>query len=241
MKRIVILVSVVILLFFSGCRLAEPEDTVKEAVSDNKGTIETSSLDEDIHKEPPESIDVRSLSELEKMRWMITQPDDRYFEQYLRSVAGGGAHGREDLIAFVDLVETLPVLSLIDGDITWISYKPDTQNGTEFAFVAIKAPNGEWTRLEYRLFVEDIPAEIRALKAAGEISATPEIDYWQTADGRIKVYSENKKAHPTEKGDLYTWLMSIDGILTNVVYYTESAEPVDVTDILVSASITHIE
>ncbi len=233
MNRIHIWIVAVALLLLAGCRATGLDASTSEPVSGNTEPPEVSSS---INTEPPKTIELHGLAELEKMRQMLTCQDESELDAYLSSVLGGGAESREDLTAFVDLMESLPIMTLIDGDITWLSH----QSANGIAFVTVKSADGEWMRLEYRLSVKDIPAHIDALKTSGEIGEAEETENLQTVNGRIKVYSENKKAHSTEKGDLYTWLMSIDGILTNVVYYTEKTEPVDLSKTLNKVQITDL-
>ncbi len=237
MKKIAIWNIVIALLLLVGCHATGLDASTSEPISGNTQITEASSSS---HIAPPKTIELQGLADLEKMRQMVTCQDENELDAYLRSIPGGGAESREDLTKFVDLVESLPIMTLIDGDITWISYSSPSETNKDIAFVTIKSANGEWTRLEYRLFVKDIPAQIEAMKVSGEISAAEKIDNLQTTDGRIKVYSENKKAHSTEKGNLYTWLMSIDGVLTNVVYYTEKTELVDLSKTLHSVPITDL-
>ena len=82
------------------------------------------------HQEPPISISISvdSLAELDKMREMISCTDEEVLNNYLRSLSGGGARSRDDLILFLNVLDSLPILEIIDGEIIWISYFFDDED-----------------------------------------------------------------------------------------------------------------
>lgn len=58
---------------------------------------------------PSPAISLRSLAKLDEMREMITCTDEEELNKYLRSIEGAGARSRDDLIAFVNMIESLPI------------------------------------------------------------------------------------------------------------------------------------
>ena len=166
--------------------------------------------------DPPPSISVRSTQELNTMRQMIACEDEAELMQYLSGIEGGGADSREDLKFFVDLIDSVPYVKWIEGDITWISYR--ISDVAETLYISLETPNGDWTRIEYDLSLRDTEQEIEARLATQEVGerfSTP----LRSGDGRILVYHEMRKAHPSGQGELITWLVGIDGMLANIVFY----------------------
>ena len=134
--------------------------------------------------------------------------------QYLRGVEGGGAESREDLISFINLIDSVPMINLIDGDITWIAHyynigsSGEKTNGT--LYVSTVSDNGDWTRIEYKLFETDINTEIEKMRTDERNLDEENTDSFTSDDGKIKVYYQTKKKHPSGTGDMYEWIASID-------------------------------
>jgi len=123
---------------------------------------------------------------------------------------------------------TLPILELIEGDITWISHEGisfhSTDKADEVVFISTMAANGDWTRVEYLVWEKDVDAEIAHRKANGEFRHSTIDSPIQSKDGRITVYSEVIKEHPSGIGYTISWNVVVDGILTRVVYYSENID-----------------
>jgi len=192
---------------------------------------------------PSESIDVRSLAELNEMRQMISCTDDEKLNQYLLSVEGGGAHSRDDLIGFLKIIDSLPFPALIEGDIVWLSHSrgqsQDTGENYDIVYISTQAPCGDWVRIEYYLSVSNIEDKIEAesLKlTASSILLKP----IQNANGDITIFSETREIHPTGTGNMIKWIASIDGIFANVIYYTENADAIVADDLYRNLTLSHI-
>lgn len=223
MKRMFAFILIVSLLALVGCNSTGTRDD-----NDNG------------HKEPPKSIGVRSLDQLNEMRQMVLCADENELHKYLNKIEGGGANSRDDLIDFLNLIDSLTVLDLIEGNITWISNSKDESTGTSVVYLTIQSSNEEWVRMEYMVSVENVTSEIDAMKTAGKINASEEIKNIQTPDGKIKAVAERKEAHPSGVGDTYTWTLIVDGVLTNVVYYTSAAHDVSLPEVIKDIRITDI-
>ena len=176
------------------------------------------------------SITLDSLAELDEMREMISCTDEKTLNSYLSGIRGRGARSRDDLIAFVNLMDSLPILELIEGEITWISHEGisfhSTDKSDEVVFISTKAANGDWTRVEYLVWEKDVNAEIAHRKASGEFKHSTIDRPIQSNDGRIKVYSEVREAHPSGIGYTISWNVVVDGILIRVVYYSENIDDI---------------
>jgi uncharacterized lipoprotein NlpE involved in copper resistance len=234
-KLVLILIALVFILI--GCQ-KQPEDELEKETTGNDSENTTN------HVDPNPSINIHSLEELEKMREMAESKDEEALNLYLRSVNGGGAHNREDLIAFLDLIDSLPILKLIDGQIVWINYeegeRPTTGEYYHSIIISTEAANGDWTMIEYQLSIDDIPARIERRKTTEELAESILKTPLQTKDGRIKVYSEARKEHPSGIGDFITWILDLDGIYTGVIYYTKHADEVRANEVFQNVVIQSI-
>lgn len=179
------------------------------------------------HQEPPISISISvdSLAELDKMREMISCTDEEVLNIYLRSLSGGGARSCDDLILFLNVLDSLPILEIIDGEIIWISYFFDDEDKEDdVVIISTKSANGDWVRVEYLINESNVGAEIKRREAAGEYRHSTIDTPIQSKAGRIQVYSEVREDHPSGIGYLINWNVVVDGILTRVVYYSEDID-----------------
>ncbi len=91
---------------------------------------------------------------------MIGCDDETRWGQYFQGIAGSGIQSKEDRIAFVKLIDSLPHISILEGSITWIcfshSISEDTGEESNVVYVTTEAANGDWTRVEYVLSVTDV-------------------------------------------------------------------------------------
>lgn len=192
--------------------------------------------------EPPlnESIEVRSLKELAEMRDMVSCTDEEVLQAYLLSKS---VNSKDDLTDFIALVDSIPYLELIEGEITWIynsrGQSIDTGENYEVLYIATVAENGDWTRVEYFLSVENSEKEFAERLDSGEVTsvlAQPVTN----RDGDMTVYAETRKKHPTESGDLLTYHTDLDGIYTRIVYYTATPDAVHVAALFENAVLSSL-
>lgn len=170
---------------------------------------EASGTEEPVH-EPPAMIILDSSAELAEMREMAVCTDEDALYDYLWSLKGMGASSRGDLTAFLELLDSLPYLPVLEGEISSIRYTPERQHME----IVTKAANGDWLRLIYFLSVQDIHAEIEAWKKEepDDDSILPEP--FVCCGGRIKVYREVRVAKPG--AFLLCWDIEADGIFIRV-------------------------
>ena len=234
-KLVLILIALVFIL--TGCQ-KQPEDELQNNTKGNDSENTTN------HVDPNPSINIHGLEELEKMREMAESKDEEALNLYLRSVNGGGAHNREDLIAFLDLIDSLPILKLIDGEINRICHeegeRPTTGEYYNEVIISTRTANEEYTMIVFSLMIDDIPAEIERRKTTEELAESILKTPLQTKDGRIKVYSEARKEHPSGIGDFITWILDLDGIYTGVIYYTKHADEVRANEVFQNVVIQSI-
>lgn len=232
MKKLFLFLLVVLLLAFTGCQETSPGIDKNRTDSSKENTNE---------RLPNESINVRSIEELDYMRSMVSCTDQEMLTNYLMSVEGGGAHSKEDIEKFITIVDSIPMIELIDGDISWISYSKgrssDTTNPYEVLYITTNSNGGDWVRLEYILSISDTSKE--AILQSGKIAANSIVSKpISSEDERITLYSEIREQHVSGVGDMIKWIATIDGIYTNIVYYSTNENSVDASKIVAEVQIS---
>ncbi len=201
------------------------EETSVEAESHPKGEETSAEAENHPTEEPLPSISLRSMAELDELREMCSCTDEEVLQAYLWGIEGAGARNREDLQIFLSVVESLPVPELLSGEITWICYDniyPDistTENGV--VFLSTQGENGDWTRIGYYVCEKDVPAALQAREEKGYFAESVIQEPFESRDGRIVVYAEMIREHPSGTGSTVTWMMTVDGILAEMVYYSK--------------------
>lgn len=175
--------------------------------------------------DPPPTINVQSLAELETMREMVECEDEQELQKYLSSIPGGGAQSRQDLIDFLHLVDNTPYVRLIDGEMTGLSYnKTDARIS-----VSVEAENGESVSVVYELGMSNAKENMQdAAKEMGEknLLSAP----LSTEDGRLTLYIETRES--SANGDVIRWQGVLDGIAVYIVYWVADADAVDTATLL---------
>lgn len=241
MKRIFLLIVVVIFVFLSACQSKDIPEMKHQETKSEETNSENSVLKPSL---PNRYIGVRSLAQLNEMRAMIVEKNEDNLAQYLRSVEGGGARTRDDLITFIDLVDSLPIIKLIDGDITWIAYyhNDNTSDKKENGIVHIstRSKKDEWTRIEYKLLETDINTEIEAMQFNEKNLNGKKGELFKSNDDRIKVHYQTMQKHPSGSGNIYKWIASVDDIIIHVVYSTSNSKEITAFDFFKGIEITRL-
>ena len=175
--------------------------------------------------EPPASIVLDGRAGLEEMREMVSSADEETLQAYLWSLPGMGASSREELAAFLELVDALPYLPLPEGEITCIDYIPDWQ----IAHVVTEATAGDWVRLTYFFYIEDTLAELERWR--DPMLAHPSV----SCDGRATVYMEWRTEETA--GCRIDWWGEADGLFFRAEYHTEHPETVALEDLFASLTV----
>ncbi len=167
------------------------------------------------------------------------QGDDSAISQFIETNPSIGIQSKSELIKFVKLMNAIPNITLIDGDVTNITYShtysQDTGKETAVVYVLTQSENGDWTRIEYVLSVSDVYQKIMDEKSElgyDTLMSSP----IQGADGRLLLYIETRQTHPSENGTMIQWVGQMDGIFVRVFYYTEDAKHIDAQDLFEHAS-----
>jgi len=178
---------------------------------------------------PSQTIEIQGLEKLNEMRKMVACGDETQLGQYVQSVADSGIQSKDDLIAFVKLIDALPHISVLDGSVTWIrfshSISEDTGKETNVVYVTTEATDGDWMRVEYVLSVTDVSKKILDEKIqVGEESLLRSAV--TSADGKLTFHIEMRSLHPSGRGTMIQWVGEADGIFTRIFYYTDNESDV---------------
>ena len=243
MKILKISICLVVCMAFLlvGCQQKQDNSIDNVTQNENKEPVDDTTEDED--KEPVDDlyIEIRSAGELAKMREMANCSDAKLLEDYLQT-SGSGARSKEELEQFIKLIDTVPYVSMIEGDLTWICHNVgksiDTGKPFDILSVAIESENGEWVRIEYNLLVSDvsekITSELKEMDAS--LVLTKPI---QSKDKKITVYAENRKVQTAGKS--IWWTVDIDGIFARIIYGTDKMDTVKTQSVFSNCSVTDIE
>ncbi|MBQ9162860.1 MAG: hypothetical protein IJX74_06240 [Clostridia bacterium] len=254
MKKMLISIMLLVVIFLVGCQsVVDQNDIPTQGDSDtennqsdvktdpneqtttdsNEGTTtDPDSNDKTAIEEPlpMQSIEIQGLEKLNEMRGMLSCDDEIRLAQYVQSVSDCGVQSKDDLFAFVKIIDSMPQIPILDGNITWIcfshSISEDTGKVTNVVYVTTEAANGEWTRVEYVLSVTDVSQKISDEKVSigeGFILNSPV----KNSDGNLTLHVETRNPHPSGKGTMVQWIGDVDGIYTRIYYFTNTPGDVD--------------
>ena len=219
-------------IFLSGC-----QDVEKISEQTNSSDKITSTIDL-----PSHTIEVRSLEDFNKMKEMSVCDDESQLQQYFQSFAFERPQSKEDLSAFVNLIDSLPQIPILEGNITWIcfshSISEDTGKETNVVYITTEAANGDWTRVEYVLSVTDIPAKISAEKSETENKSLLNSPI-KNSDGNLTLHIETRSPHPSGNGTMIQWVGETEGIFTRIFYFTNTTSDVETEKLFNDIQISH--
>ena len=139
---------------------------------------------------------------------------------------------------FVELVKSIPYIATIDGDISHITYSRGTSKDTgshyEELYIVIHLPNGDWVRYEYCLKNGENMLESQKRIASTLFSDDNAVF---SKDKKMNILTERRKPHSTETGEMIYWCATIDGKVTNIVYYSTKPGSISASELFCEASI----
>lgn len=242
MKRIfcIILVIISAIISFSGCNNAS-----NNVESDNFSTqsidtipISTEKQTQVIYSGPPmkRSVSVDSLEELSQLRELMSCTDQQELES---SMLKFGILNINDLSNFLAMVDSVPYLNVMDGNITWIAYDEYEEN-IEYTvlYVTVTAENGDSVRITYRpkLVNPTSWAHMRAKQESSSLITNP----LKSEDKRITLFSEVKEKHPVYPGQYVEWIGLVDGIGVEILYYAANISGINSNSLLSSLTISSL-
>lgn len=232
MKKVLITMMLILSIFLSGC-----QDVEKISEQTNSSDKITSTIDL-----PSHTIEVRSLEDFNKMKEMSVCDDESQLQQYFQSFTFERPQSKEDLSAFVNLIDSLPQIPILEGNITWIcfshSISEDTGKETNVVYITTEAANGDWTRVEYVLSVTDIPAKISAEKSETENKSLLNSPI-KNSDGNLTLHIETRSPHPSGNGTMIQWVGETEGIFTRIFYFTNTTSDVETEKLFNDIQISH--
>lgn len=171
---------------------------------------------------PSKTICAYSLDEIETMRVMAYKTGDAQLQYYLDNGGGGGAKTREELIEFLNVVDTIPFVQPTlpeDGKIALLAYQITTDNleqehKTFTVSLALGKGTKKYMRMEYDLSCNALEEVIRRLvKADGrDVETYAGIDVIKS--GRMEIYTERKG----DSSSMAEWDVTIDDLFVHISY-----------------------
>ena len=213
MKKKLLMLVIALTIIMCGCQKVGDTNTIDQQSNNEINATEIANKSEHAGKI---SIIIKSLDQIDEIKAIINEEDEAKAFDTLIEFPGAGLKSKEDLVRFLEVVNDLPTLKLIDGEISTISYEKgfaqDTGKEYEFAYISIKANDGTWVRFEYLLSKENsatIDTNISSTEQGITVFSKPV----QSADGRVKIFSEQSEDHPSGVGKLFTWAFAYRSIL----------------------------
>ena len=188
----------------------------------------------------------RNITEFNELQELNARTDKEALDEYLRE--GGawdyGISSREHLEEFVELVETTPYVSWVDGEFSWIHYTDGTNSEGEVVkslTISRKGANDEWTRTEYlvhyKTVEEGVKDQMSKYKAGKNHTFTEYQTPIQSADKLLTVYGQAHSPHPSGVGDEITYFADLGGKVTRIVYYTKQMASINAQEIISSLQV----
>ena len=220
MLKKIMLIILILSIFLSGCQ--DVKNSSEETASNKKITTDRIL--------PSQTIEVRSLEEFNKMKEMSVCDDEAQLQRYFQSFTFERPQSKEDLSAFVNLIDSMPIIPILDGNIVWICFSrdisEDTGKETTVVYISTEAANGDWTRIEYVLSVIDASKKIsdeKILVSENSILKSP----IKNSDGNLTLHIETRESHSSGKGTMIQWIGEVDEIFVRIFYFTNAPEKVN--------------
>ncbi len=226
---------------------ADTAPDVTEPVETEPAIIEPVTTEPVVTEPPPAEIPrmirLGSLAELDLMREMILCEDEQELSQYLSSLnaVGQNVQSKQDLIDFVDLVDSTPFAKTLDGEVISLAMtmSPNSKYHTKNLFVEMKGENGD--SISYTYLWSDISVSDRiqsALKTAGtnNLLQAPV----QSADGRLTIYTEMREKHILGSKHRIQWWGELDGVFLEITYNVAKPEEIITSELIGSLEMTSI-
>ena len=240
MKRFVICLLIASILLLISCK---DETKASTATPENESWQGTATDGSSYEPGPGVDISVYSLDELDNMRKMVSSSNEEEWDDYMKSVSHGKAK-KEDFVYFLSLVDSIPYVRTIDGDITWLSYSSgqsvDTGKSYKVLYILTESPSGVWIRYEYVLSETNVSSRIEEVvrqKENESLITSPIL----SKDGKVTIVTETRHDHPSEPGVVILWNANVNGIYTVIYYYTPDADQVDASELFGKLSVGRID
>ncbi|MBE6883632.1 MAG: hypothetical protein E7487_03400, partial [Ruminococcaceae bacterium] len=194
MKKQLLTLLIAFTLVLSGCQINSDANATDPQPDTQPSTLNTVSPTEpNGPKYLYDCIDFRfdNLDELDNFKAILEQGDDEKISEALSKLPGELDATKEDAARFLEIVQDIPYLDLIDGELGTIHYKKNflaaTGEPKEFIYVVFNASDGSWIRFEYLLSEEPplTPDDVVSSDQNTIIFSNPMV----IADGKVKIFS----------------------------------------------------
>ena len=237
-----LLIILVFIATLIGCNTpVDSADTNKnsDVITTESEASEEASENTGINGESPVTYgkSVDSLDELSQMREIFYCTDKESLESTLLH---WGCYTTEELLPFLDAVDSIPHIYILNWDITWVSYSESDIYSNKVLNVTTTAENGDWVRISYFLQIADGEDPMswaieRASRKDAEI-----LEPIESQDKRVSLISEARYKHPVYEGDCVEWLGTVDNIAAEILYYSTNIDDIKTEEVLNSLTITTI-
>ena len=191
---------------------------------------------------PPEMFRLNSLDDLNKLSAAFETGDAEVIQSCMKSL---DVYSVENAREFLKAFESLPVISILDGTVTYLGSKwgfvvsrdlfgKYYDERSDWFYITTTAEDGSWVSIDYCLGGDEVIE--RSLRSAKRFKLFSKP--FTTENGRITVYSEKRKAHPTQDGDVIKWVVTIDGMYAEITYFSQNIDSIKTETIFNNARIT---
>jgi hypothetical protein len=151
-----------------------------------------------------------------------------------------GCYTVEELLPFLAVVDTIPYIDILNGDITWIAYSESAIYSNKVFNITTTAENGDWVRISYFLQIAGGEDPMSwAIERASRKDAVI-LEPIESQDKRVSLISEARYKHPVYEGDCVEWLGTVDNIAVEILYYSTNIDDIKTEEVLNSLTITSI-
>ncbi len=173
---------------------------------------------------PAQWIGVNGEEELDMMREMVENEDERALEQYIESLEAHGIQSRQDLIDFITLVDHTPYPKLVKGEIVSMYYACQTNHEPASLRVVEVADSGERVYYNRLLSIEDAAAYITQIEQ--EIAKENRLSApLSVVDGRLTLYTERRMYVSPDY--VIEWWGILDGVVIQIQYAASDISEID--------------
>jgi len=226
MKKLLALLLITV-LFLSGCASTQSLQKIE--------TVELSVENYDQHSNPPPIVVLGSMEEFNKLKELLSESDDAIIKEYLNNAVKNCLENREELIAFFEMLDSLPIPFIPTCKVDAIAYWPGNDH-YGFVNVLFESEKGERFSFYFRKHHD--------LKILGNVERNIEIVFdtspqlfYQIEAENIKVFEYPGEKIPEQK--LVEFLMDINGYYVLTGYRNESIENIlEVTPEQIYADLT---
>ena len=242
MKKIFwLLLSLILVVMLCCCNTPADNagtDTDSDTITTESEVYKETSSNTETQEEPSDGISVfASLEKLSQIKELIYYTDKEKTDSVLLQL---GFSEIEEVLPFLDTVDSIPYIKLLGGEIARINYSNSTTDS--YIILGITNENGDAVDFLYYLNAEEIEDPMAFAAEAGAHRGGSLFDEpKESQDKRLSIVSEQREnflINGLENG--IEWWGVLDGMAIRIVYRSENADNIKIEDVLNSLTITTI-